>query len=153
MPRWPAGYKPRVKQTCPKCGGRKDFYASECRKCKVYPKPLLGVKGSSHPTWKGGYRIDRDGYIRTYAPDHPWPRIGGYVRENDRVMELHIGRRLLPDEVVHHKNENKLDNRLENLELTTFADHSVMHRNHDKHLYIRDPETGRYTGKEVQHAG
>src|SRR5687767_10040755 len=146
MPRWPVGYKPRVKQTCPVCGGRKDFYAATCRKCSVPLKPLKGKKGKTHPAWKGGFRIDDDGYIRTYAPDHPWPRRGGYVPEHVRLMELHIGRRIRSDEVVHHRNEDRQDNRLENLELMMGPAHSQLHRAKDKHTYRRDTTTGRYTG-------
>ncbi len=48
------------------------------------------------------------------------------------VMEQHIGRRLLPGEVVHHKDENKQNNDLSNLELTTRSEHSSIHRAEEK---------------------
>lgn len=43
------------------------------------------------------------------------------------IMEDHIGRRLLPNECVHHINGDKTDNRLENLQLMTFGEHSSLH--------------------------
>ena len=149
MPRWPADYQAGRKQTCTDCGGRKDYYAGACRMCSIRPRPFLGRKGPSHPAWKGGCRVDRDGYIRTYMPDHPWPRRGRYVLEHVRVMELHIGRRIRPGEVVHHQNGNRQDNRIVNLELQTASMHSSSHRAKDKHLQRRNPVTGQYAGKEV----
>lgn len=43
------------------------------------------------------------------------------------LMEQHLHRELTIDEVVHHKNSNKLDDRLENLEILTPTEHITTH--------------------------
>lgn len=43
------------------------------------------------------------------------------------IVEKHLGRKLKKTEIVHHKNENQLDNRIENLEVMTRAEHIRHH--------------------------
>ncbi len=84
----------------------------------------VGRRGENHHQWKGGVTIDKDGYVLRMVPSHPHCNSKGQVREHRLVMEKHIGRFLLPTEVVHHKNDNPADNRIENLHLyDTNADH------------------------------
>lgn len=68
------------------------------------------------------------GYIYIPLGDHPWVRKSGVIGEHVKVMEKHIGRRIRRNEVVHHKNEDRSDNRFQNLQLMTRVKHTVLHR-------------------------
>lgn len=73
-----------------------------------------------HHGWKGGRRIDKNGYVIVYVSKQK------YEYEHRLVMERILGRKLQDGEVVHHINHNRQDNRPENLELFMKKEHDKM---------------------------
>lgn len=77
--------------------------------------------GKKHWKYTGGY-VNTDGYRmicfegKKEIPEHKF------------IMENHLGRKLSSNEVVHHINQDKTDNRIENLQLMTRAEHMNHHR-------------------------
>lgn len=61
--------------------------------------------------------VTRGGYHYTSAPHHPNASKHGWIPTHRIVMSEYLGRALLPGEEVHHRNGDRLDNRIENLEL------------------------------------
>lgn len=117
--------------------------------------PNPNIVGDKNPCWRGGRTIANKGYVWIYKRGHPHS-IGSrknYVAEHVLVMEEYLGRRLESNEEIHHKNGNRQDNRLENLELHTKASHTAieikkrwdsgrMRRVNFNHK--RDPNTGKF---------
>lgn len=106
-----------------------------------------GFPLASNPNWKGG-EVDDNGYIRIMLPlDHPFASMRdskGYVRRSRLVMAEHLGRPLLRTEIVHHRDENKLRDDIENLDLlASQSDHMKEHMN---------PERARRMQKKQQKA-
>ncbi len=79
-----------------------------------------GQHGEKNPNWTGGRRVDkRHGYMDVWVPKGHWARTarGSYAREHRVVMGEYLGRPLERLEHVHHINGDRLDNRIENLQL------------------------------------
>lgn len=68
----------------------------------------------------------RKDYIQVYKI--VWNPDNTRTTEHRRIMENHLGRKLEYNEVVHHKNENKLDNRISNLEIKQRGAHTREHQ-------------------------
>lgn len=87
---------------------------------------LRGKFREFSPNWKGGKRMHPCGYVYIYAPNYDTNKYP-YIFEHRLIMERHLGRHLEANEVVHHINEVRTDNRLENLQLLTKSSHTKLH--------------------------
>jgi hypothetical protein len=100
----------------------------------------LAQKGAAHPRWKGGSYKDPSGYTRVWvAEDDPMASMAHsdhHVLEHRLVMARKFGRPLRSDETVHHINNDRTDNRPENLE--------VRQGKHGKHAVMRCGHCGSY---------
>lgn len=94
---------------CERCGKRierkgdryRRFCSSECRARQV-----------------GSKRLSNIGYIMLkVGKSYPGANRAGWILEHRYVIEQSLGRPLGDNEHVHHKNGDRTDNRLENLEL------------------------------------
>lgn len=84
--------------------------------------------GDKNGRWRGGEINDGHGRILIYSPGHPNPSSNGtHVYRYRLVMEKSIGRYLASDEIIHHKNGNHSDDRLENLQIVTRSQHCKIH--------------------------
>ena len=110
---------------CDQCKAEYFTYPSSLKKSKSHfcSKTCERESKKLHNTresWRGGHIGKTTGYF--------YIRIDGKdVGEHILVAEKKIGRRLTPDEVVHHINGNKLDNRPENLQVMTNSEHVKLH--------------------------
>lgn len=108
-----------MKHTCSHCSslfkptrGHQKYCSRQCYG--------LAISGVDHHCYKGG-SLHKSGYRVVSIK-------GKHFLEHRLVMEQILGRPLLPTEVVHHKDGDKLNNAPENLEvLGTQSDHAALH--------------------------
>ncbi|QIH78277.1 HNH endonuclease [Macrococcoides canis] len=74
-----------------------------------------------------GRKFTNRGYVQLCVKNHPHGDINGYVFEHRLMMEVELNRFLKKGEVVHHINEIKHDNRIENLKLMRQGEHTAHH--------------------------
>jgi hypothetical protein len=108
----------------------------ECPHCKrmfrplrsssIYcSRPCMWANNGGNNTKQESWWINQRGYIdgRVVGKGGSITR----VKQHRHVAEKVIGRPLLPDEDVHHRNGIKTDNRPENLEVVSHGEHSRHH--------------------------
>jgi hypothetical protein len=121
---------------CPACKKEVEKIKIDGINAKFCSHKCYAEKRDKRGAYKG--KIISKKYRYIYMPEHP-NAIGTrklYVAEHRLVMEKHLGRYLTKNEVVHHINEDTLDNRIKNLELMTASEHMKSHsaiKNRDKY--------------------
>jgi len=109
----------RLKRECAVCGS--EFIPKHPKSPGVYCSHSCRGKASRKN------RVERNGYWHVCVPEHPAATSQGYVPEQVLIVENSLGRKLSPDEVVHHINHDKKDNRIENLMVMLDSDHRAHH--------------------------
>lgn len=105
---------------CLNCGIVFKSNRNKCcsRKCSDENRVKTGINKRNGFWLENGYRV-----LNTHD--------GNGIKEHIKIMQDFIGRELKENEVVHHINLDKLDNRIENLQIMTRSEHSSLHRKMD----------------------
>ena len=128
--RW--GESHTVSTPCEICG-KQMFYKKSakrkfCSKTCARKSQSKRMTGKKHPCFKGKIKYGTNqNYWAIFVPYHPYAGTKGHVMEHHLVMEKHLKRFLDPSEVVHHRNGDTFDNRIENLKLMFKNDHDRKH--------------------------
>lgn len=111
-----------------KSGGAQGWCRKHWTRIKKHGDPTVTLNRGRTKTGKGW--MTTQGYVMVWKD-------GRSIKEHRWVMQQELGRELLPDETVHHKNGVKTDNRPENLELWSTM-HPYGKRVEDLVLFARE---------------
>lgn len=106
-------------------------------------------RGEQHHRWNDGRMLSEHGYVKVRVGiEHPLADPNGYAYEHLLVWN-NSGRKLPePGQILHHRNEDKTDNRLSNLELLTRTEHAAEHNKMVSDSVVREIRV-RYAAGEV----
>lgn len=100
-----------------------EFVDTDMRGWKLRP-----LNGSENPRWNKGKLITSHGYILRRVPkDHPLSFGNGYAYEHLMVWVEHGNLKPPPGYNIHHKDGNKKNNNIKNLELIKSTQHISRH--------------------------
>ena len=126
---WKGG---KIEKICSTCNEK--FYIFPYRKniskyCSKKCSDLINLLhyGKDNYMWTSGQFKKKAGYVLVLSSNHPFRDCKGYVRRSRLNMEKHIGRYLTRQEVVHHINRIKDDDKIENLMLFPSNFEHILH--------------------------
>jgi hypothetical protein len=109
---------------CPECGAEFKPRRQTSTYCSV--KCARKKNGGHNKKQIGVWYKNSKGYIVR----EEWRNgVRVSIRQHRLVVEIHLGRELLPSEDVHHINGIKDDNRIENLEVIEHGKHTTLSNN------------------------
>lgn len=88
----------------------------------------FGLEGEKNANWKGGRKLDKNGYVYLKKPFHPKASKDGYVAEHVFIWMNYYQRDIPLSYMIHHEDKNRQNNQIENLTLVDHREHTNIHK-------------------------
>lgn len=121
---WGRKNRKLLDKKCPQCSR---LFKPRSAKSIYCSRPCMWKNNGGHNKKTETWWKNSKGYIegRVWIDDNTQIR----VKQHRYIMERHLGRKLLPDEDIHHINGVKDDNRITNLQVLNHSDHTTLTNN------------------------